>query len=130
MDYAFPVLLLVLFLSTDLHIAAKLILGLMVIASILVSVNTYRASMDSHNLYLNNLFIHKTIPFNQIRQIEPAPFYYGATGGRVSEKGYRIVYEKNSVTLHVVVLVSKGKESQQLWNQLIGEIGVHPVHSG
>ena len=74
--------------------------------------------MDGHNLYLNNLFTKKTIELSRIKKIEPAPFYYGATSGRVSEKGYRIIYEKANSTKKIIVLVSRKKDVLQVWEGL------------
>jgi hypothetical protein len=118
MDYALPLIVLLIVFRPSLPLAAKLLLGTMVLLSLLVTIKTYRASMDGHNLYLNNLFINRTIDLTSIKTIEPAPFYYGATSGRVSEKGYRIIYEKEKMTKKIIVLISRNKDVQQIWESL------------
>jgi len=118
MDYTLPLLVLLLVFRPTLPLAAKILLATMVLLSLIVTIKTYRVSIDGHNLYLNNLFITQTIDIKTIKKIEPAPFYYGATSGRVSEKGFRIVFDKQNRLRKIVVLVSKKKEVQALWDQL------------
>ena len=118
MDYALPLVVLLIVFRPSLPLAAKLLLGTMVLLSLLVTIKTYRVSIDGHNLYVNNLFIRKTIALSGIRKIEPAPFYYGATSGRVSEKGYRIIYENENLTRKVIVLISRNKEAQVTWEHV------------
>lgn len=118
MDYALPLVVLLIVFRPALPLAAKILLGTMVLLSLLVSIRTYRISIDKHNLYLNNLFVNKVINIASIKTIEPAPFYYGATSGRVSEKGYRIIYENGNENKKIVVLLSKKKMVQQIWDEL------------
>ena len=122
MDYALPLVVLLIVFRPSLPLAAKLLLGTMVLLSLLVTIKTYRVSIDGHNLYVNNLFIRKTIALSGIRNIEPAPFYYGATSGRVSEKGYRIIYENENLTRKVIVLISRNKEAQVTWEHVKNKI--------
>ena len=122
MDYALPLVVLLIVFRPSLPLAAKLLLGTMVLLSLLVTIKTYRVSIDGHNLFLNNLFIRKTIALSGIRKIEPAPFYYGATSGRVSEKGYRIIYENENLTRKVIVLISRNKEAQVTWEHVKNKI--------
>ncbi|MGZ5286201.1 MAG: hypothetical protein ACXWB9_03405 [Flavisolibacter sp.] len=123
MDYVLPLVVLLIVFRPALPLVAKIILATMVLLSLFVSIRTYRLSYDGQNFYVNNLFVNKTIPLQSIRVIEPAPFYYGATSGRVAEKGFRIRYLINGREQKKVVLVSKRKEIQEIWDKLRENIG-------
>ncbi len=118
MDYLLPLVVLLIVFRPALPLVAKITLATMVLLSLLITIRTYRLSYDGQNFYLNNLFVTKTVPLHSIKLIEPAPFYYGATSGRVAEKGYRIRYIEDGRERKKVVLVSKRKEIQQIWNGL------------
>jgi hypothetical protein len=118
MDYALPLVVLLIVFRPALPLAAKILLGTMVLLSLLVTITTYRVSIDAQNLYLNNLFVNKTISIPDIMAIQPAPFYYGATSGRVSERGYRIIYKKGTGTKEAIVLVSRKRSVQEIWDAL------------
>lgn len=123
MDYVLPLVVLLIVFRPALPLAAKIILATMVFLSLLVTIRTFRLSYDGQNFYLNNLFVTKTVPLQSISLIEPAPFYYGATSGRVAETGYRICYHENGREQKKVVLISKRKEIRQIWEGLKKTIG-------